>query len=60
MPRVRRTDAAAVRLPPDLVGPVEVELTPRGRGDPRPERAARRQPVRTEVRRFFTELVNFD
>ena len=27
MPRVRRTDPAAVRLPPDLVGPVDVELT---------------------------------
>ena len=27
MPRVRRTDPDAVRLPPDLVGPVDVELT---------------------------------
>ncbi|MEV0796181.1 hypothetical protein AB0I34_00755 [Kribbella sp. NPDC050281] len=27
MPRVRRTDPDAVRPPPDLVGPVDVELT---------------------------------
>ena len=27
MPRVRRTDPDAVRLAPDLAGPVDVELT---------------------------------
>ena len=27
MSRVRRTDPDAVRLPPDLAGPVDVELT---------------------------------
>src|SRR4051812_19343857 len=49
-PRVRRADPPPVRLPADLAGPVDVELT-RNRVDPRSFCVAVRLPVRAEVGR---------
>jgi hypothetical protein len=60
MPRVRRTDPAAVRLPPDLVGPVDVELTRAVEEIPGPNALPGGSRYEPKFDGFFTELVNFD